>query len=525
MASHMLQHILLYLSILIGCCSARKESFVECVSNQSSSVDTKISLYIYTPHCPSYSNLLNSSMHNPRWINSVNQRPKFIVTPTNNDQIKAAITCARAHGFGIRVLSGGHDYEGLSFRSKSRFVLVDLVNLNSITINMDDETAWVQAGATIGELYYNIANKSNTHAFPAGLYPSVGVGGHFSGGGIGTLMRKYGLASDNILDAKIMNVDGEVLDRESMGEDLFWAIRGGGGASFGVILAWRIRLVRVPPVTTVFTVRKDLDDAGIEVVDKWQKIAHKLPNDLFIRVLLQNIAGKNTPKPKFARANFNSLFLGNAKDLLALVETVFPELGLQEADCKEMSWINTTLYFPGKTDQPYEALLDRAAKATGGGNKGKSDFATRAIPKSAYHGINQLLLKEDLAFVIMDPFGGKIDEIGENETAFPHRKGNLFNLQYLNIWGEGEGEKKHLEWSREVYEFMEPYVSSSPRGAYLNYRDLDLGFQKRGEQNYSRARVWGERYFKGNFERLAKVKKRVDPDNFFGDEQSVPPIS
>ncbi|XP_042038495.1 berberine bridge enzyme-like 22 [Salvia splendens] len=271
--------------------------------------------------------------------------------------------------------------------------------------------------------------------------------------------------------------------------------------------------------------RKDLDDAGIEVVDKWQKIAYKLPNDVFIRVLLQNIAGKNTPKPKFARANFNSLFLGNAKDLLALVETEFPELGLQEADCKEMSWINTTLYFPGKTDQPYEVLLERAAKATRGGNKGKSDFATRANPKSAYRGINQLLLKEDLAFVIMDPFGGKIDEIGENETPFPHRKRNLFNLQHLNRWGEGEGEKKHLEWSREVYEFMEPYVSSSPRGAYLNYRDLDLGFQKRGEQSYSQARVWGERYFKGNFERLAKVKKRVDPDNFFGDEQSVPPIS
>ncbi|XP_042038497.1 berberine bridge enzyme-like 27 [Salvia splendens] len=214
---------------IYGKVSSSTENFVKCVSNQSSSLDTKTSQYVYTPQCPSYSNLLNSSVHNPRWINSVNQRPKFIVAPTNNDQIQAAITCARAHGFGIRVLSGGHDYEGRFYRSKSRFVLIDLVNLNSITINIDDETAWVQAGATVGELYYNIANKSKTHAFPAGLYPSVGVGGQFSGGGIGTLMRKYGLASDNILDAKIMNVEGEVLDRESMGKDLFWAIRGGAG--------------------------------------------------------------------------------------------------------------------------------------------------------------------------------------------------------------------------------------------------------------------------------------------------------
>ncbi|XP_042045669.1 O-acetylstemmadenine oxidase-like [Salvia splendens] len=140
---------------------------------------------------------------------------------------------------------------------------------------MDDETAWVQARATLGKLYCNIAKKSHTHAFPAGVCPSVGAGGHISGGGMGTLVRKYGLAADNILDAKIMNAKGEILDRELMGEDLFWAIRGGGGASFGIILAWRVQLIRVPSLTTVFTIHKDLDDTGIEVVDKWQKIANK----------------------------------------------------------------------------------------------------------------------------------------------------------------------------------------------------------------------------------------------------------
>ena len=76
-----------------------------------------------------------------------------------------------------------------------------------------------------------------------------------------------------------------------------------------------------------------------------------------------------------------------------------------------------------------------------------------------------------------------------------------------------------------MYDFMEPYVSSSPQRAYLNYRDLDLGFQKKGERSYSRAIGWGEKYFNGNFERLAKVKKMVDQDHFFGDMQSIPPIS
>lgn len=522
MTSQMLIHLIFSLPILFGFCTANLEDLVKCMAKHSSS---NTSNYIYFPHSPSYLNLLQSKQHNAQWINSVSLRPKVIVTPHNNGEIKATIKCAKAHALQIRVVSGGHDYEGLSFRSRSPFVLLDLINLRSITINMDDGTAWVQTGATVGELYYNIAQKSKVHAFPAGLYPSVGVGGHISGGGIGTLFRKYGLASDNVIDAKLMNVRGEILNRESMGEDLFWAIRGGGGASFGVILAWKLKLVRVPPVTTVFTVTKDLDDQGIELVNKWQQIASKLPRDLFIRVLLQNIIANGTQKPKYAHAKFNSLFLGTAKELLPLMNESFPELGLQETDCKEMSWLNTTLYFSLKKNQPFEVLINRTFKATGGGLKGKSDFTRTLLPKSVYRGLNQRLLQRKSAFVIMDPFGGKMEEFEEDDTPFPHRKGILFNLQYLTHWGEDDEAKKHLYWSNELYEFMEPYVSSSPRGAYLNYRDLDLGFSDHDKTNYSKAAVWGRKYFKGNFERLAKVKKTVDPDNFFGDEQSIPPIS
>ena len=162
----------------------------------------------------------------------------MLLRPTTTKS-KAAIICARAHAFQIRVLSRGHDFEGLSYRSRHRLVLIDLVNLRSITINMDDETAWVQAGATLGELYHNIANKSDSHAFPAGLCPSVGVGGHISGGGIRPSGRK--------------NHECERRDpRQGIdGRGSFLGHQRRGGASFGIILAWRVQLVRVPPLATV----------------------------------------------------------------------------------------------------------------------------------------------------------------------------------------------------------------------------------------------------------------------------------
>ena len=101
----------------------------------------------------------------------------------------------------MKIRSGGHDYEGVSYVSEVAFFILDMFNLRSIHIDVGRETAWVQAGATLDEVYHRIAEKSKKHGFPAGVCQTVGVGGHFGGGGYGNMMRKYGLSVDNIVDA------------------------------------------------------------------------------------------------------------------------------------------------------------------------------------------------------------------------------------------------------------------------------------------------------------------------------------
>ncbi|GFP80174.1 cannabidiolic acid synthase [Phtheirospermum japonicum] len=479
---------LLFTFLLIFLCpwqaySDNSDDFIACLSARSDN-RTSISNIVYTPNNSSYLSVLQSSIRNLRFTSPSTPRPLIIVTPVHESQIQDIVHCARVNGMQIRTRSGGHDLEGLSYRTLHvPFIILDLVNLSEITVDLENETAWVQTGATLGQLYHAISQTSRTLAFPAGMCPTVGVGGHISGGGYGPMLRKFGIAADHVIDSRLVDVNAKALDRKSMGEDLFWAIRGGGGASFGVITAWKIRLVRVP----------------------------------------------ETGERKTMQATFVSLFLGGVDRLIPLLQRRFPELGVRREDCNEVSWVQSALFFG---DYPIEESTDVLTSRVALLNsylKVKSDYVQEPIPERGLEGLWRFWdePEADRAEMTWFPYGGRMSEISESALPFPHRANNLYKILHLVYWNEsGEAvSERHVNWMRRTYAYLEPFVSKYPRGAYVNYIDLDLGVNNDGNStSYAQASVWGFRYFKNNFKRLVRVKTTVDPRNFFRNEQSIPPL-
>jgi hypothetical protein len=202
-----------------------------------------------------------------------------------------------------------------------------------------------------------------------------------------------------------------------------------------------------------------------------------------------------------------------------------------------MSWIESVVFFSGLPEG--SSASDLTDRVLHGKNyfKAKSDFVRRPMAIDELTGAVEFLSRQPKAYVILDPYGGAMDRFGAADLPFPHRKGNIHGIQYLIEWmsdDDGHSEE-YMDWLRRFYDFMGPFVSSSPRTAYINYLDLDLGtntwsvprIDEGGIPNpqVEAARSWGERYFLSNYDRLVRAKTAIDPENVFRNAQSIPPLS
>ncbi|RYQ79216.1 hypothetical protein Ahy_Scaffold6g107926 [Arachis hypogaea] len=208
--------VLVLLSLLcspsLSAANSAHNTFLHCLVNHYSDLSHPITSSIFTPNNALFSSVLQSYIRNLRFNTTTTRKPFLIITASHVSHVQSTIVCAQKHNKLMKIRSGGHDYEGVSYVAEEPFFLLDMFNLRAIEIDIETETAWVQAGATLGEIYHSIAQKSKIHAFPAGTCPTVGAGGHISGGGYGSLMRKYGLSIDHVIDAQIVDAQVKFLE-------------------------------------------------------------------------------------------------------------------------------------------------------------------------------------------------------------------------------------------------------------------------------------------------------------------------
>ncbi|XP_074307528.1 berberine bridge enzyme-like D-2 [Silene latifolia] len=478
-----------------------------------------------------YSTQSSSNFHHLHRFSLQNLRakrfphPYAIILPETKEQLISTILCCRKSSLEIQIRGGGHSYEGISSmpRGSNPFVIIDMMNLNRVIVNVESETAWVEGGATLGELYTAIAEKGSGYGFPAGVGPTVGVSGHFSGGGIGVMSRKYGLSADNVVDIGLIDAEGRDLGRAEMGEDVFWAVRGGGGGNFGIVYKWKVQLVKVPQRVTCFRVTKQGPNNHelAKLMYKWQFIAPKLEDDFYLAIYLTNGANKEV------YVTFLGFYLGSKTEAMSVKNREFPELAIEEEEYREMSWIESVLYF---SNLPNESTIhDLKSRYFVGKSciKTKSDYVRDYVSVKGLEGMLDMVALEPNGLVILDPYGGIMDRIEIDAIPFPHRKGNLYNILYVAFWREEDGEDRYLSWVRRFYEYMTPFVTATPRGAYVNYVDLDLGTVDAIEDGniVEKAKSWGEKYFISNYDRLVKAKTIIDPHNVFNHIQGIYPAN
>ena len=388
----------------------------------------------------------------------------------------------RSNNLPFALRSGGHSYEGFS---QSSSVVIDTRLLSAITVDKATKTATVGAGASLGQVYKAIAARGL--AFPGGSCPTVGVSGHVLGGGYGYLARPYGLACDNVLSIDLVNTQGQQIHADAQqNTDLFWACRGGGGGSFGAVTGYRLRLLELASVLTFNIKFPQLSvQRAAAIMKQWQAWAPQAPQSIDSNLVI-------------AKDPNGGIVLRCAGQSIGSSQELQRELKfLSSTPPVRRTYLDSITYFAGGQkgwNYPSYAM------------KGKSDYATSPLTDAGLTALMNAVRTSVGIYVICDSYGGTIANTAADATAFAHRNGTLYCLQYGSDWTSPSDTPRHLSDMRSCYAAMRPYVSGA---AYVNYCDLDLA-------------DWQNAYWGQNLTRLKQIKSSFDPDNVFRHAQSVP---
>ena len=421
----------------------------------------------------------------------IDRRPTVVVRPLGADDVVAAVEFARASDLPVAIRGGGHSVPG--FGTADDAVVIDLSEMQEVDVDPRGRTARAEGGATLGVL--NDATHEHGLATTGGIISTTGIGGLTLGGGIGYLARGFGLSCDNLVSAEVVTADArQVTASENENEDLFWALRGGGG-NFGVVTAFEYQL---HPVEQVYggPIVYELDDAAT-VLELYRDYIKDAPRELGGFPAWQ-IA---PPLPFIPEDRHGEPFL----IFVACWAGPINQGEAALAPFREVAPIVAEMVGP----MPYPAINSAfdALVPAGLQHYWKANFVNEltdeAIAAHLEHGPKVPAVNST---VHIYPINGAVQDVAPDATAFAYRDAN-FATVIAGMWPDAADNDANIAWVRGFYEATAPY---SEEGGYINFMAGD-------DQEKIRAN------YKGNYDRLVEIKRKYDPGNLFRINQNIAP--
>ena len=423
------------------------------------------------------------------FVGGIDRRPAVIARVANSTDVSRVVSLARETGLELAVRSGGHSSVGHSVSEGG--IVLDLSERKALDIDVEGRTAWAEAGLTAVE--YSTAAAAHGLATGFGDTGSVGIGGITLGGGVGFLVRKYGLTIDDLLEAEVVTADGELLhvDAETH-PDLFWAIRGGGG-NFGVATRFRFRLHEVDTIVGGMLFLP----ATAEIVASFIAEAEAAPEELstianvmpappmpFVPeeyhgklAIFALMAYAGAPEAgERAVAPFRAL----AEPIADMVKPMpYPEIYLPDEEDYHPVAAGRTMFIDSVDENTAQTILDHLETST------------------ASMRVTQLRV-----------LGGAMARVPVEDTAFAHRSSRIM-VNVAALYEDPDEAATHEAWVTG----LAGALRQGDSGAYVNFL---------GDEGEARIR---EAYPEATWDRLREIKGRYDPTNLFRLNQNIPPAT
>jgi FAD binding domain/Berberine and berberine like len=419
------------------------------------------------------------------WNAMIDKRPALIARCAGAADVIHSINFARTNKFLVAVRGGGHDVAGTAVCDGG--LVVDLSRMKGIRVDPTRRTVRAEPGLTWGE--FDQETQAFRLATTGGFVPTTGIAGLTLGGGLGYLMRRFGLACDNLLSVDIVTAEGQLLTAsETENEDLFWAVRGGGG-NFGIVTSFEYEVHPVGPMVLGGLILHPLARAK-EIAQFYREFTSTSPDEL-----TTHLAFVTSPDGQPVVA-FVICYSGPVDEGEEVIRPL-REFGSPVADMAG--------------PMPYTAIqaLGGDLYPHGRWNYWKSNFLQELSDEAIDTMIEQFsAAPSPFCVAAFEHLGGEVSRVGEDETAFGDRSAP-YTLIITSGWVDPAETERNVEWARGFWEAMQPFTRDT---VYVNYMDI------RDEADRIKAAYGAETY-----ERLVALKNKYDPTNLFRLNKNIQP--